>query len=127
MAGRSTNIGCEWHPAVARAHRELHHHDEQRWLEELGVTAEAHKLKLLLDRLEEALERAREILRRQSDPAAANQRFMVAFRAELEFMRERPRGAIEPMGFSLAELERFLPLLRRLAEEAESGACRLFG
>jgi hypothetical protein len=116
-----------WHPAVARAHRGLHADDEQKWLEGLGMTAEAHKLKLLLDRLEEELEQVREILRRQADFAAANQRFIEAFRAELEFMRELPRGAMDPMSFSLAELERFLRALRKLAEETENGARRLFG
>ena len=117
-----------WHPTAADAHRGLHCHNEQAWLENLGVAGEAHQLKLLLDRLEGALEEARAILRLQPDFAAANQRFIKAFRGELEYMRGHPRGAVDPISFSLAELKRLLAVVQRLAKEVESGGpLSLFG
>jgi ElaB/YqjD/DUF883 family membrane-anchored ribosome-binding protein len=115
-----------WHPALARAHRDRHRDDEQAWLAALGTSSEARELKALLNRLERALEEVRKCLRQQSDYAAANQRFMQAFCAELEFLRRRPWGMADPVSFSLAELRHLLPVLDRLAAEVESRQPSLF-
>jgi hypothetical protein len=108
-----------WDPAAAEAHRKSHQ-DEVRWLLDLGAGREGHRLKLLLNRLEKALQEVRKIIRCQPDPEAANQWFMETFRRDLQTMREQSGSGGSSLDASYSELDRLLLVLRRLGREIES-------
>jgi hypothetical protein len=115
-----------WDPASAERCRRLHHdkdRGDEPWLLEMGRASEARQLRLLLSRLEKALEEVRATLGESRDREAANRRFMVAFARELEHMRSRSSGDGDPLGSSYEALKRFLPVVNRLGQEtAESEA-----
>jgi hypothetical protein len=129
--GRGWAIWQHWHrwdPRAANEHRSSYCGDEQRWLLDLGSTENAHRLKLLLDRLEMELERGRETIVCRSDRATVNQHFVETFRAELQHMRGHFCCGRDALSISHAALQRFLPVLQRLAHEIDgSSVLGLFG
>jgi hypothetical protein len=87
-----------------------------------------HRLKLLLDRLEDKLELVRETIRRQPNREAVNQQFIGSFFAELQHMRAHPPGGRDALSVSHQMFNRLVPLLKRLAREVENGSSgSLFG
>jgi hypothetical protein len=121
-----------WDPLAADVHRRLHQdkdRGEEPWLREMGTASDAHKLKLLLGHLEEALEEARRAIRTSHDHEAANQLFIARFRAELEHMRTHVSSDGDPLGSSYQTLRHLLPVLKHLKREMEDadGLMSLFG
>ena len=108
-----------WDPRAADAHRQLHRHDEMGWLEKLAV--DGRPLKLTLDRLEHELQTVRAIIAAQPNRDAVNQKFIGDFQFELARLRERAAGCKDALAYSHRELERFVPVLRRLGRNIENG------
>jgi hypothetical protein len=109
-----------WDPRAADRHRELHQDKErgdEPWLVELGTASEPHKLRLLLDRLEAALEEVCVVIPESQEREAVNARFMAAFRAELEYARSRSSREGDPLPSSCQALRGLLPVMKRLRQE----------
>jgi hypothetical protein len=92
------NLWLRWDPQAARAERARHASGEAAgeaaWLLSLGqLRSPGRKLRLLLERLEEALEQARQAIASHPEREAAGRRFAAEFRAALERMRAHPTGA----------------------------------
>jgi hypothetical protein len=119
-------LWSRWDPESAERCRRFHHdkdRGDEPWLLEMGRSSEARRLRLLLSRLEWALEEVRAALGESRDREAANRRFMAAFARELEHMRSRTSGDGDPLRSSYEALKRFLPVVNRLGQEtAESEA-----
>jgi hypothetical protein len=120
-----------WDPAAADAHRNSHKDKqtsyETAWLLDLGISKDAHKLKLLLERVEDRLEELRRLIRCHADPERANAQFIRRFRAALENMREHPSDARDLLTSSQQALRRFTAAFKQLEQEiVGSGSLPLF-
>jgi hypothetical protein len=129
------SLWTRWDPIAARAERARHASGaaagEAAWLLSLGeLRSPGRRLRLLLERLEEALEQARQAIASSPDRETAGRRFAVEFHNALERMRGHPTGAPDSfLDASHRALERMLRVLKELHREiaGESLLSGLFG